>query len=300
MKYIPYNGNGKVFVSDLLKIDPNNCGIIRKPFVDYQEMKPIWIEKHFNKTNHRFNVHRYIRFCYFNQDELVFIPLDKWEDPYETLAYVGNDINNNLNIQLACMCCTYERVEGEEASWKRSMCNGYTDIIRISYNFQSLCQALDCIGNENDVRFYVTVADYSNSIEQLKGIKNHSFASEEEYISYLTLKRKAFAYENELRIFVVGNQLNFDKNGVLKLKLPKGDGGMYEAITLPPIKPFSREQAKYDYYSELQFIENLNLRRELEKIFPSGNIHQCRLYEIKESTLERKYKRNMKKNKTTP
>ena len=249
------------------------------------------ITKHFNKSNHRFNVHRYTKFSYFNKNELVFIPLDKWEDPYETLFYVGNNINNNLDIQLACMCCTYERVEGEEASWKRSMFNGATDIIRISYNYNALCQVLDDIGKQTGLTFYITVVDYSNSIEQLKGVKSPVFKSIEEYISYLTLKRKAFTYENELRIFVVGSKLDFDVNGILKIKVPAGYSNLYDFITLPPLKPICRDNVLHDFYSELQFLENLPLRKKLEGQFPSNIIHQCRLYELKKSSLERKYKR---------
>lgn len=298
--FVPYHGSTNVYVSEHLQIDGNNCGIIQKPFLDYQEMRPITIPKHFNNNTHRFNVHRYTKFSYFNKDELVFIPLDKWEDPYETLFYVGNNINNNLDIQLACMCCTYDRVEGEEASWKRSMYNGSTDTIRISYNYNALCQVLDKIGKQTGLRFYITVVDYSNSIEQLKGVKNPVFNSVEEYISYLTLKRKAFTYENELRIFVVSKKLDFDINGILKIKVPVDNDNLYDSITLPPSKPISRDNVLHDFYSELQFLKNLPLRKELEKLFPPSTICQCRLYELEKSSMERQYKSNKKQNNTIP
>lgn len=287
-------GLKNVYISSLIDINEDDTGIIKKPFLDYKDMRPMKIEKNFDNGVHRFNIHRYTKYEFFNKDELVFISLDKWEDPYETLFYKGNDSKNGLNIKIACMCCTYERVEGEEASWKRSMCEGKVNAIRISYNFNAFCNVLEQIAKDNNVRFYITVADYSNSIEQLKtASKSIAFTSEKKYISYLTLKRKAFAYENELRIFIVGKHLSFD-NGVVKVRLLREINNLYDSITLPPMQPMSRENVKFEFYSELQFLQNLALRKQLEESFPSSSIHQCHLYELGESTLEKRYKKGIK------
>lgn len=284
-------GMNHVFISSHIHIKSDNTGFINKPFVDYDKMKPVMLKYTFNKGTHRFNVHRYTKFSYFNKDELVFLPLDKWDDPYETLFYVGNDVKNNLDIQIACLCCTFERVEGEEAAWKRSTYNCNEPVIRISYNYNALCDALELIANQYDVEFYLTIADYSNSIEQLKGARGISFTSKEEYINYLTLKRKAFAYENELRIFAVGKDLPW-VNDICKFTIPD-DTSLYDAITLPPLMPLSKSDPRP--YSEEQFLDNLSIRQNLESSFPSYKIYQCHLYELGRSSLEKKYKNQKNK-----
>lgn len=285
-------GMNHVFISSHIHIKNDNTGFINKPFVDYDKMKPVMLKYTFNKGTHRFNVHRYTKFSYFNKDELVFLPLEKWDDPYETLFYVGNDVNNNLDIQIACLCCTFERVEGEEAAWKRSTYNCNEPVIRISYDYNAFCSALEQIANLYGVEFYITIADYSNSIEQLKRARGISFTSKENYINYLTLKRKAFAYENELRIFVVGQKLPWMNNEICKFSLPKVPS-LYDAITLPPLTPLSKSDSRP--YSEVQFLNNLSIRQELEKYFLSSQIHQCHLYELGESSLEKKHKSSKRK-----
>lgn len=290
-KYGNLPGMNHVFISSHIHIKNDNTGFINKPFVDYDKMKPVMLKYTFNKGTHRFNVHRYTKFNYFNKDELVFLPLDKWDDPYETLFYVG-DVQTNLNIQIACLCCTFERVEGEEAAWKRSTYNCNEPVIRISYNYNALCDVLEQIAVRYNVRFYITIADYSNSIEQLKGAKKGMyFSNEVDYINYLTLKRKAFAYENELRIFAVGKNLPW-MNDICKFSLPK-EHSIYDAITLPPLTPLSKNDPRP--YSEVQFLNNLSIRQELEKCFLSKQIHQCHLYELGDSSLERKYKNSKQK-----
>lgn len=288
-KYGNLPGMNHVFISSHIHIKNDNTGFINKPFVDYDKMKPVTLKYTFNKGTHRFNVHRYTRFSYFKSDELVFIPLDRWDDPYETLFYIGNHVQNNMGIQIACLCGTYECVEGEEAHWKRSTYQCYEPVIRVSYNFNKLCEVLELVASKHNVRFYITIANYSNSIDQLKGAKGTTFTSEEDYINYLTLKRKAFAYENELRIFVVGESLPFNKHGVCVFNLPQ-EADLYDRITLPPLKPLAKSDPRP--YSEVQFLENLSIRMNLEASFPSNKIHQCHLYELGDSTLERRYKKN--------
>lgn len=282
-------GRSHVCVSSHIHIKKDNTGFIEKPYFDYDSMKPITLKYTFNKGPHRFNVHRYTKFSYFKSDELVFIPLDRWDDPYETLFYIGNDVQNNMGIQIACLCCTYERVEGEEAAWKRSAYQCDEPIIRVSYNYDKLCEVLEQIAAKHNVRFYITIANYSNSIEQLIGAKGRSCKSESDYINYLTLKRKAFAYENELRIFVVGKSLSFNKDGVCAFCLPEVLD-LYDSITLPPLMPLAKSDPRP--YSEVQFLVNLSIRMNLDDIFSSDKIHQCHLYELGGSSLERKYKKN--------
>lgn len=296
--YATKSGKPHVYVSS--HIIEHNGKVIRveKPYYDYETGKPILRDVPFMNGIHHFQVHRYTKFSYFVKSmekfsqgvvTLPFLTLDKWDDPYETILYRAD--NHNLGIQLACCCCTCERVEGEEASWKRNQ-TAYNDpVIRISFNYENLCDVLEQIGQKCNVKFYITIADYSNSIDQLKGLSKRSVTSVEEYINLLTLKRKAFAYENELRIFVVGRNLQLN-GGLFVAESPKCDvKKLFDAVTMPPLPPYSRDNALYEHYSDVQFLNNLFIRKMLEKWLPSQKINQCRLYEINKSKAESHYKK---------
>lgn len=267
-----------LFVSDLIDIKPNGTGTIYKPLLDYGSMLPTKHPYIYNGGTHMFHIHRFMKFNYLkkslnsNSVSLVFISPDKWLDPFEHLLY-------NAQKPLTCMCCTYERTEAEEAAWNRSKFEN-DPFVRVSFDYNKFCDFLSTYGSQNNVSFYVTVANYSNSIEQIRNAQKLPVPTSDAYVNLLSLKRKAFAYENELRIFAIGGKTN---NGLLEVKLNCKPSDLISFITLPPYPPFSKEDVRNPYYGAIQYIHNVGMRKEIEKYFSVSSIWQSHLYECKKT-----------------
>lgn len=268
-----------LYVSELIDIKSDGSGTVHKPMLDYGSMEPKKIPYVYDTGDHMFHVHRFMKYSHLQDSlnkggiSLCFVSPKEWPDPFEQLLY-------DEQKPLVCMCCTYERTEAEEAGWNRSN-NGNEPYVRVSYNYSKMCELLQDYGKRNNISFYITIADYCNSIEQILGARNKVIKTIKEYISLLSLKRKAFAYENELRIFAFGENLK-DKD-LFKVDLSCSPKDLISFITLPPYPPFTREDDRFPYYSAIQYIHNLGMRKKLEKYLNSKNVWQSHLYETKKT-----------------
>jgi hypothetical protein len=241
-----------------------------------------------------------MKFAYFKEEiqnnKLTFISPLLWKDPYETIFFEKNKIIKGDTFNLWCICSAYDSVSNEESAWLRSNFNNVSNdvndkIIRVSYSFDKLCQVLENISNysKNQVEFYISIIDYSQSKDTLIKKKGMLINSIDDYLNLLSLKRKAFFYENELRLFAVtktpafNNKTNVEIDDIFKANYNVNCScSLSDAIfsvTMPPMEPFKRTDARFSEYAKFQDLYNLDLRIQLIKLIQdTRKIQQSRLY----------------------
>lgn len=215
--YVPVNNYSQVFANNIKIVEGRYR--LWKYIYDYDveqpRLEPIPVKY---KKAKGLSLFRYQRSSFFLKDiqakQLTFVSPELWNDPFESLFFDDKGIFiNGKPYYIRCICFTYDWIEGEEASWFRAA--GKDELIRIEYDFECLCSELES-QNSNCV-FYFSMIDYSIPRKHLIKIHN-SFktgalkpSSLEEYLNMLSLKRKAFSYENEIRLFVV-SQIPFNSD----------------------------------------------------------------------------------------
>lgn len=286
VKFIPYGQLKNVFVPENVQFKANGGVTITKYVGDYANQAVKDVDIYFTPLNkrggawHPFAIHRYMPFSRFKQDvennTLTFISPLKWRDPFENVFYNPTQMIQGYTLDIRCICTTYDHVENEESAWARS-----TDVddklIRVTYRFDELCTVLEKAAQEEDCQFYFSVVDYSQSKDNLVAGNAPSYQTIDDYLNVLSLKRKAFSYENELRIFAVYKK-NVDM-GIKPIGLcPDAYSKILDSVTMPPMEPFLREDLRFNIYDKLQDLENLQLRKSLLTLNPGVRICQSRLY----------------------
>lgn len=178
---------------------------------------------------------RYIRYDRLKDDidnnKLTFISPALWTDPFERLLFpLGKDI-----CDIACICFTYDWIESEEAAWNRADNLGQT--VRVEYDFDRLCEVL---GRHPEFRFYFSVIDYSLPRAKIISLKHEAPSKVDEYLNLMSLKRKAFLYENEIRLFLVKHPSVEPINNILEIDV-NDYAGMIKSICLPPVSALTKE-----------------------------------------------------------
>ena len=277
-----------VFVSDDLNQDGSIGFTVKKWISDYKKAIPVPIAKDFSNTKgrpwHPFYINRYISFSHFKTDitkrNLTFVSPSLWFDPYETVFFDKNLVIGEKHVKIMCICATYDYVDGEEAAWKRND-DKKDKAIRVSFRFEETCKVLSDIGKMNNCVFYISIVDYSSSKDILIKKNKPVYTSIDDYIRMMSFKRKAFAYENEIRLFAVSDNFGTPDNTVSFKLREKDYDNIIEKITLPPLNPFLREDERFKLYKKMQDNENLQLRTQLKHLLPNTMINQSQLYNIK-------------------
>lgn len=280
-----------VYVSDNLCQNPDGSFTVMKWVSNYEKASPQPIDIHFpasgNRPWHPFYINHYRLFSYLKSDiennKITFISPLLWDDPFENVFYDENLTINGKKVDIRCICATYDYVDGEEAAWKRVENNKDVRTVRVSLNYDKTCELLEQIGNNNNCDFYISVVDYSQSKDSLIKKNTPQYNTVSDYIKIMSLKRKAYAYENELRIFAVSEsfeQESQNSNEVFSFSLKPNDyNSIIEKVTLPPLSPLKRNDPQFKQYSTIQNKENMSLRQELQKYLPNSKICQSHLYE---------------------
>ena len=281
-----------VYCSDLIHFSkpPSFDKLIK----DYENESRKLVNVSFKNREYKFAIHKYIKFKYFKDSikkqanglynvSIVFVSPSKWDDPCESAFYEEKKNINGKDYQVALFCSTLEPTENEESAWKRNASNTETDekTIMVSYDFGMICKLLQHYAQYKDLQFYLSMMDYSESRSYFKK-QSKSYTQIEEYINDLSKKRKAFMYENEMRIFAVGNNI-LDDNRMFKVEFnicEKCLNNLIHSITLPPHAPIAADNPKYHFYGEIQDLDNFDLRIGLKEIFDFKYIYQSRLYQL--------------------
>lgn len=233
--YSPIKGTSNVFVNNIKQIQGQYR--LWKYVFDYEveqpKLEPIPVKI---KSKSGLSLFRYMKVSNLLSDikakELAFVSPSLWGDPFEQLFFKKDGIIiNNITYFVRCICFTYDWIESEEAAWNRS--NDSEEVVRVEYDFQKLWNSLR---QTTDYKFYFSVMDYSmprmDIIQLSNKFKNKSWCPTkiDEYLNVLSLKRKAFSYENEVRLFMVST--NPFQADVVKIKIPI----KIESVCFPPKK----------------------------------------------------------------
>jgi len=146
---------------------------------------------------------------------LWFSSPEQWKDPMETIflnaEYVrkGRSTGHPLRGKVFCTCFSSERVS--EPQWKMYSEGGLSICLEINKN--KLLEELDAYAARTGIRIYIGKIEYVTTRDIDRDIKNIPFLGykdgvfsiddEECQIKTLLLKRNAFLYEGEIRIFIV-------------------------------------------------------------------------------------------------
>lgn len=198
-------------------------------------------------------VFRYLRFSrvqeMFKKHEITFVSPSQWEDPYEKRYYKVKVNDGKESVpNIACLCVTTSASENASAFWNWGK-NSDEPWLRLAINLYELLNTLDSFASKHKARIYVSSAKYDYNENEIKNIhKDKNFKAstlERYYIKLMSLKRQAYRFENELRIFVVWDEdsKNFDslkkeekyvEDKVLKISYKKSMKQLIEKITLDP------------------------------------------------------------------
>ena len=145
--------------------------------------------------------------------EFSFVEPIVWTDPYEKRFYLADYKNTNYQPkQLFCTCFTSKI--SNEAAWKMYRADGggiASRTIRFDFQRSILLRAL---AQYEDAKFYLGCANYNYTTKQIDELHKktnpeyeHFFKdfSDEKFMNLLLIKRKAFEYESEVRLFMIPN-----------------------------------------------------------------------------------------------
>ena len=161
------------------------------------------------------NIERAIQFL--QNGEYYFVEPIAWQDPYEKRFYTADYSNIQPYVpQRIFATCLTDRVSNE-AAWKmyRDDRGGLgSRCIRLEINRAKLFHQLDKVKNG---KFVFGKANYKYTSKTIDTIHikespqyNYYFSdfSEEKFLELLLIKRKAFEYENEVRLFFIPDESN--------------------------------------------------------------------------------------------
>lgn len=156
------------------------------------------------------NVQRAIEFL--ESGNYYFVEPMVWTDPYEKRFYTA-DYSRIGFIPKQCFCTCLTHKISSEAAWKiyRTNNGGLTDrTIRFQFNRETLFEVLE--NNRSNAKIYFGNANYEYTTEEINKLhtaSNPNYSkyfldiNEEKFLQLLLIKRKAFQYESEIRLFIL-------------------------------------------------------------------------------------------------
>lgn len=207
-----------------------------------------------------------------------------WEDPFEYIFYQEPYNVKGKKYYIACLCMSYESHKNEEIVWKSydkqiDSTKIEDRMVRLSIDIEDLCYSLA----KNFSYVYVKEVDYNKTRKEIanefKTKRNAELSSIGDIVDMLTIKRRAFAYEKEVRIIVVSeHKITFNRN-YKPVKLGKN---IVHEVLLSPLSP---KDFKLNVTSECKRYHNaqdeiMNEMKSRIREYFKNSIRQSRLYEI--------------------
>lgn len=175
------------------------------------------------------DIYKYIPSYYLKDDisnnRITFVSPSMWEDTLETRYYRLSNYNKLgfSEPKIFCMCLTAKQAENEDAFWHRYAPMD-DELLKVHFNIRELFKLLDQYATNNNLKVYIGEAIYVNKTQILAitPTKNRLFFPQkfdmEHYLSLMSLKRVAYCYENEVRIFIVAEDVDFNLDVKVKNK----------------------------------------------------------------------------------
>ena len=222
-------------------------------------------------------------------NKLVFVSPESWYDPFEQL-YHGIDCSSRgyITEDIACMCVSEKSSTNEDASW-RVYSESNDKAVRISIEQTVLLDLLEEYALKNGFEVYIGKVNYSFEKRDIKNLHiistpNHSVyfpnkMTREHYLSLMLLKRKAFQYENEVRIFLVKDKITFSNN-LLEIDCDYRARGLVSNVMLSPYSPVRpKGDMAYKVREKINNIESDQIKKELNELL-GCRIQQSLLYKV--------------------
>lgn len=218
---------------------------------------------------------------------LGFVSPESWYDPYET-KYLNTDytaLNGYIQPKIYCFCTRMDNLN-EEASWKIYKKEN-DPLMRMSIRTIDFLFSINEFAKKYDCDVYFSKVDYSlmkKDIDFLH-LPSSSYYNEffdnlddKKYVRIMSLKRRAFNYENEYRIFIIPRNQDkiapHIKNDVLLIPVSIK---MIKQFTFYPSNKTDNnlisqiEMAKYE--GEYKFVKN-----RIKAVYPEANVVKSTLY----------------------
>jgi hypothetical protein len=225
-----------------------------------------------------------------DNNELVFVSPETWYDPFEQLYYgINCSSRGYVTEDIACMCVSEKSSTNEDASWK--VYAGSNDkAVRLSIEQEKLLHLLEDYAKANGFEVYIGKVDYSFERTEIEKLHNASSPhhndyfpaamTREHYLSLMLLKRGAFKYENEARIFLVKDTISFDANKLLKIYCDYKTSGIVSNVMLSPYPPVREKgDIAYKVRQKMNNLETNEIKRILNDKL-GCRIQQSQLYKV--------------------
>jgi hypothetical protein len=219
--------------------------------------------------------------------QIGFVSPEKWYDPYE-IKFLNTDysaLNDYKQPKIYCFCARMDN-RNEEASWKIYKKEN-EPLLRMSIKTIDFLSSLDKFAKKHECDLYFSKVDYrlkKKEIDELylpSSPYYHDFFDDfddKRYVKVMSLKRWAFGYENEYRIFVIPRNQSAIKDylidGVLFIPVPIK---MFIRFTFYPANKVNKtlasqiEKAKYE--AEYKYI-----KERISMAYPEAKVYKSALY----------------------
>lgn len=214
--------------------------------------------------------------------KLSFVSPMCWADPFERL-YFDMDYRKfgfySPNVRCFCVSEDNATTCGADAMWLSYEVPD-DKVIRITFERENILYALDKYAQDNDCNIVLSRMDYGYSrreLEDLAPLKAYENKKIEigDYLSLLSLKRKAFSYEQEIRFFLISpKEIPSD---ITYVEIPSSTD-VIKKTTIAPVRPFSFGDPRREVYEKYCELDNKTYSDALKKLFPDVSIMNSTVY----------------------
>ena len=255
---------------------PNRIGVFKSSALKEIKDNQISYNKYFNNGNENFLVvSKYMPASRIieaiEKNSFFFSSPEGWFDPFEMLFYNRVRLETEKTIHACCFACN--DIENEEGFWNIWSIDTPEPIVRVTYNIEKLFNALENQSDNN--KYYLAGMEYcprAKLFDVKDSLEDKPF-SVEEYLNLLCLKREAYKYENELRLFVVREKTNSSNTIISNIDYSIG---IIAEITLPPAKPLGNSHPARTLLKCMQDVQNLQVKSKLDELIKS-NVLNCKI-----------------------
>jgi len=262
--FIPWSDNHQnVFIASDLRIDKESV------LLNGEHETRIVVAKYMPLSRFVSNV---------KNKEFAFLSPLLWSDPFEMLFY-----NPKLHVETedyyinAC-CFAGNDIQNEEGFWNVWGKGSNESIVRVTYDLTKLLETLSN-RSPNGLSYYLGAMKYLPRDILLK-IKaesmNKTYRSVTDYLGDCLLKRDAYSYEIELRLFAVS--LIDKEEEALKIGEIDYSTGIVANVTLPPLEPLGNSHPSLMMYKCMQDCVNMSIKQKIENLIKDGKL-KCEIYQ---------------------
>lgn len=221
-------------------------------------------------------ISKYMKFSHLidsiKKEYFFFGSPETWLDPFEMLFYKPKiKIGDEENVTLHACSFACNDIENEEGFWTIWSKGESEPIVRVTYNVKRLVEKLAA---KIQYEFYLGGMAYTSREHILgKAAIPHTYGQISDYINYLSLKRNAYNYEKELRLYI--KRKNTDEH-FTKLEDFDYCGNVIAEITLPPMEPLGNSHPAKDMLKCMQDCMNLKIKDSLTSVVQEKGVN-CKI-----------------------